>query len=207
MIKYEDLPTLNSPRWLSPKDLEGEIWKAIPNYDGYMASNYGRVKSIDRVVTYSGPRSGDHLHKGKVLRCFVNPHGYVAISLRGKEKEENRRVHQLVMAAFSEKPEGANQINHIDENKMNNCVYNLEYCTGIYNNLYGTKRERYRGKVQNDPKRSKPVIQQSLAGNFISTFPSLREAGRALGVQHGHIRDCCNGKLKTAYGYKWSWEG
>lgn len=204
-LRYEELPTLNSPRWLSLENLEGEEWRNIPLYDGYFVSNYGRVKSIDRIIHYVGKRCGDHIHYGKIIKGYINKKGYVAIGLRGLLKHECRRVHQLVMLAFCKKPSDCDQINHRDENKLNNCLYNLEYCNQSYNNNYGTRAERYSQVVLNDKRRSKRVAQYTLSGKLIAIFPSLHQIQRDLGFQHNHIQRNCNGKSHTSYGFKWEW--
>ncbi len=203
-LKYENLPELNSERWLSLENLEGEVWRPIPKYFGYMASKYGRIKSLDRAIDYEGSRCGIHFHRSKVLKGHINKKGYIAVTIRS-DRVECRRIQQLVMMAFRKMPKDCDQINHKDENKLNNCLYNLEYCNQHYNNMYGTRRQRIREKVINDVRRSRKVNQYTLSGEFIACYPSLRQVERDFGYQHNHISGACRGVLKTAYGYLWSW--
>lgn len=87
-------------------------------------------------------------------------------------------------------------MNHKDENKLNNCVSNLEWCTNLYNHNYGTINERI------SQSQSKPVLQYDLNGNLIKEWKSINECGRN-GFNQGDICKCCNGKRKTAKGFIW----
>ena len=107
-----------------------EIWKDVVGYEGYyQVSNFGNIRSVDRVI-YS-----DKLHigtkrklDGKMLKPYVNAHGYLALTLTKNGKEKSLRVHRLVAEAFIKNPNNYDQINHIDGNKTNNKVENLEWC-------------------------------------------------------------------------------
>ena len=92
-------------------------------------------------------------------------------------------------------------MNHKDENKHNNCVQNLEWCTVKYNVNYGTRNERMAEK------KSKPVLQIDIkTGEIIKEFPSTMEVQRQLGINNSHISQCCKGKLKSAYCFKWQYK-
>ena len=109
-----------------------EIWKDIEGYEGfYQVSNYGRVKSLN----YN--RTG----KAKELKQSINL-GYKYVILYKDNKRKKFLVHRLVAQAFVPNPNEYLEVNHIDENKANNCVWNLEWCTRLYNNNYGTINER-----------------------------------------------------------------
>ena len=97
-------------------------------------------------------------------------------------------VHRLVANAFIPNPFNYPEVNHIDENKTNNCVDNLEWCTRQYNHEYS---------------QAKQIAQYDLAGNFITVWKSTKEIERQTGFYHSHISDCCIGTLKTAHGYIW----
>lgn len=184
--------------------MEQEVWKDIKGYEGfYQVSNMGRVKALEREVLYSNGRR--HKYGERFLSTFTNHKGYVTVCLCKNGVCTAKRLHQVVIGAFYERPYGLNSINHKDENKQNNRLDNLEYCTSKYNSNYGTRAERYKEKVTNDPRRSKRVIQTNLDGDFIREFPSLREIEREFGYEPVHIRDVCNGKQKTSYGFKWKW--
>ena len=105
-----------------------EIWKDINSYEGiYQISNYGRIRSLTRYVNCSPDNSFGHILKGKILKQGDNGNGYKYISLKKNGKRKNFYVHFLVAEAFiGERPRGAD-INHIDCNKSNNTLKNLEY--------------------------------------------------------------------------------
>lgn len=114
-----------------------EIWKDIKDYEGlYQVSNLGRVKSLDRI-----DNSNHKIHE-KILKTRDRGNGYLAINLNVKGKLKTFSVHRLVAEAFIPNPESKPQVNHIDEDKTNNNVDNLEWCTVLYNNTYGTRMER-----------------------------------------------------------------
>lgn len=112
-----------------------EDWKDIIGYEGlYQVSNFGRVRSLDRIST-----SGQHL-KGKILKLVGNP--YMRIDLCAGNNKVSYIVHRLVAEAFIPNPNNLPCINHIDEDKTNNRVDNLEWCTYKYNNAYSSIGQR-----------------------------------------------------------------
>ena len=88
-------------------------------------------------------------------------------------------------------------INHIDENKENNKLENLQYCTQQYNNNYGSHNERM------IKSKSKPVVGINKINGYICEFNSIIEAERKTNIDKSSITKCCQGKLKSAGGYKW----
>jgi len=175
-----------------------EIWEDIKGYEGfYQVSNLGRVKSRERLKRH--PRGNGYLpvHE-RILRQSKNTWGYSQVTLYkdGKPKT-NLPVHRLVAQAFIPNPDCLPEVNHKDENKSNNAVSNLEWCTAKYNENYGTHTERCAAK------RSKPVVQLSLAGTAIALYRSAREAGELTGCDYKHISDCCLGIRKTHGHYQW----
>ena len=112
-----------------------EIWKDITGYEGlYQVSNFGRIRSLDRVST-----SGRHL-KGKIMKPVANP--YMRIALCKDGNKISFIVHRLVAEAFIPNPNNYTCINHKDEDKTNNNVDNLEWCTYKYNNIYSNIAQR-----------------------------------------------------------------
>ena len=109
------------------------------------------------------------------------------------------KIHRLVALAFIPNPDKLPEINHIDENKANNHVTNLEWCDRKYNINYGTVLKRTAEKLTNG-KCSKKVDQFTLTGEFIRTWPSIIQIRRDLGIQ---VCACCRGKLKQAGGFIW----
>lgn len=102
----------------------GEEWRSVNEM--YEVSNKGRVRSLD------GVDKAGRVHKGRILRQRTTPRGYAALQMHGKDF----LVHRLVAQAFIPNPENKPQVNHIDGNKLNNNVENLEWATSSENNKH-----------------------------------------------------------------------
>lgn len=180
--------------------MKEEIWKDIEGYEGfYQVSSYGRVRSVDRVIEYNDGRK--RLQKGRILKPIKDGNGYLQIVLSKSSEVKRVLIHRLVAEVFINNPDNLPQVNHKDENKRNNCVSNLEWCTQAYNNCYGTRLKRQVKKL------SKSVLQIEFKTNqIIAEYPSTQEAARKLNMCQSTISECCNGKRKTAYGYKWRYK-
>lgn len=173
-----------------------EEWRDIEGYEGlYMISNTGKVKSLERAV-WTG-RGCYHTLPERILKADKWGGGYYQVTLFKDGKRNRYKVHRLVAQAFIPNPDNLPCINHKDENKKNNCVQNLEWCTYKYNSNYGTNIER---RVS---KRRKAVIGTNIATGNILKFPSAPEAERQMGIAASSICRCCNGKVKSAGGYVW----
>lgn len=171
-----------------------EKWKDILGYEGlYQISNLGRVKSLERTDSLN------RIVEEKILKPRKDKGGYLMVNLSKDGKLKTFKVHRLVALHFLPNPNNYTEVNHIDENKENNAVSNLEWCDRKYNINYGTALKR------SAEKQSKQVIQYDLEGNEIARFPSTIEIERQYGFSHRHIGKCCLGKYKTAYHYKWQY--
>ena len=108
-----------------------EEWRDIPEYDGrYQISNYGRVRSIPYVRYQQSKHPGVMMYKhhpGKIMTPTGNGNGYLIIGLRNGKHRKNYYIHRLVAEAFIPNPDGLKEVNHIDYNKGNNIVTNLEW--------------------------------------------------------------------------------
>ena len=176
--------------------MQEEQWKPIPGYDGYYEiSNLGRVKSLNY------HRTG----KEGFLSIQNDGCGYSFVSLSKHNQRKYPKIHCLVAEAFIPNPNNLPQVNHIDENKSNNRVDNLEWCTPSYNTNYGTRNKRVAKKLK-EQRPSKPVEQWSLDGKLIKVWPAIMDVRRHLGFCEGHIIKCCKGKAKTSYGYIWKYK-
>lgn len=179
-----------------------EKWKDIKNYEGlYQVSNLGRVRSLNHIRKNGKSENNVYITKGRILKAAIQNVGYMFVVLSKNGKTKGYRVHRLVAEAFIPNPNNYKCVNHKDENKQNNCVNNLEWCTHEYNNNYGTK------PMKIAKGNSKKVNQYDLDGNFIKQWESLMEAERYLKIKKSHvgISACCKGKIKTSYGYRWKY--
>jgi len=184
------------------KDLK---WKDIPGFEGYyQVSTDGTVKSIPHVIS-QGTRF-EHISKEHIIKPYLDDDGYLLVKLCKHGVVSTHRVHRLVALAFVPNPDDLPEINHKDENKVNNHPDNLEWCTKAYNTRYGTRTQR----------TSKRVCQLSLNGTLLCMYNSVREASRETGIAPCNIRNCASGKLihnkkgdyiaRTAGGFKWKFE-
>lgn len=112
-----------------------EIWKDVPDYEGYyQVSSLGRVRSCDRFVAHSG--GGKRTVRQRVLNQCKDRYGYWNVCLCFNGKPKTVTVHSLVAKAFIGDRLTGDQINHIDGNKDNNSLRNLEYCSPSKNNQH-----------------------------------------------------------------------
>ena len=165
-----------------------EIWRDIEDYKGlYQISNKGRVKSLK-------------WGKERILRPGTNRLGYMFVCLYHDNMKKTVKLHRLVAQAFIPNPENKPQVNHLDENKKNNCVDNLEWASAKENSNYGTRNERLTGK---------PficIIQYSKDGLFIREWKGAMEVERVIGINNRNINSCCKGKRKSAGGFVWKYK-
>ena len=134
------------------------------------------------------------LRSGKIRKLVPNKqNGYLMIVLCGDDFKKTVTVHRLVAAAFCEKPDGCDFVNHKDENKHNNVASNLEWVTKAYNNTYNGKTQRC----------CKPIEQVDEDSNVIRIWASARKAANELGIQYRNISSVCRGLRQRAGGYKW----
>lgn len=157
--------------------------KDIINFENYQISDDGRVWSKNR---------------NKYLKP-IDVNGYKKVSLYKNGKLHQRLIHRLVAEAFIPNPNAYEEINHINEDKSDNRVENLEWCTSSYNINYGTRVERQINSI------SKKVFQYSIDNVLLNTYKSCTEAERENpSFNHRGISYSCIGKLKTYKGFKWS---
>lgn len=183
-----------------------EIWLPVFGYEGlYEVSNLGNVRSLFRYK--------------KVLKWNITKNGYATVQLFKNKVGKRLLVHRIVATTFIRPPKPKEQVNHIDEDKLNNNLANLEWLTPCENMRYGTRSERQKLKTdyssqkrkiiarENGKKTSKKVSQFSKEGQLIKIYASAKEAHRKTGINHSHILECCQGKrYRTVGGYVWKYE-
>lgn len=161
-----------------------EIWKDIEGYEGlYQVSNLGRFKSVFRYF--------------KILKCTKYKDGYVRVDLYKNGKVKRYLAHRLVAQTFIPNPQNKPQVNHIDENKENNCIENLEWCTRSENMNHGT------AMLRTAMSQGKPIICIETGTEYYS----LSECARKMGLQVGHVCSVLKGKRKTTGGYTFKYKG
>ena len=181
-----------------------EIWKDINDYEGlYQVSNLGRIKSLKRKVD-AGNGKMRWQYERIMSNKKTNGNGYNIVSLHKNGKSKNKCVHRLVAEMFIKNTNNYKYINHKDENKQNNCVNNLEWCTAQYNVTYNNLHIRKGIKNRNN-KYSKRINRLDEENNILETYPSINEASRKMGVSVRTISKCLNGKQKHSAGYKWKY--
>lgn len=118
-----------------------EIWKPVKDFEGYYeVSDQGRVRSVDRFVLDKGGRL--QFKKGTIMKYRPDRQGYLVIALCRNRHYLHKCVHTLVAEAFIPNPDNLPQVNHKDEDKSNNVVTNLEWCTSKYNANYGNRNQK-----------------------------------------------------------------
>lgn len=174
-----------------------EIWKTIDEYDWFEVSNYGNVRSKDRVIVDS--RGRIYHKKGQLMKLNVQTgerdhYSQVMVSISYKNKTYRLIVARLVAKAFVDNPDNLPQVNHIDENSLNNHADNLEWCTCKYNINYGGTIKR-----RSIAKR-RPIDVYDSMHKFIETIDSGVAASEKYNIDKSCISICCK-TGKSAKGY------
>ena len=167
-----------------------EIWKPIPGYEGYYeASTYGRVRSVDR---YTINRWGSKtFHGSQIMKCRKFKNGYMHVKLTKNGKGVEPSVHRLIAITFIPNPGNLSQVNHIDGNKSNNYITNLEWCSSSENQLHSRRvLNRICGLTR----------KKTLCIDTGEIFDSTHHAARAFNLSPGGVYNVCIGKNKHTGG-------
>ena len=181
-----------------------EIWKDIPEWEGlYMASNAGHIKSVSHWVQTKGRAM--RLTKSVILKPKKTPFGYLTVRLQDKSNSRDKfyMVHRLIADTFIPNTDNLPFINHKDEDKTNNIVGNLEWCTAKYNVNYGTCLERRAETQKTTHPNMKKVRQMSSDGVILREYLSVSEAARAVNVDKSRLSRCCRNSTFLCRGFKW----
>lgn len=171
-----------------------ENWKPIEEFEGlYMVSDKGRVKS-----------------KWRIRKQSTSHRGYSLVSLCKENKPKTHLVHRLVAKAFIPNDNNLPEVNHMDGNKKNNDVTNLEWVTKSENERHSFRHlnhpmpivtKMFKGKFGKEHIRSRAIMQYSLSGIFIKEWECMLQVERELGISHGNISSCCQGKRRQVNGF------
>lgn len=160
-----------------------EIWKPIKGFEElYLVSNNGRIWS---------------LRSKRVLKPKIDKYGYAVVVLYSQRRSYYRTIHRLVAQTFIPNPLELPTVNHINENKTDNSVENLEWMSIADNDNYGTRNKRMA-----ETKCKKPVEQLLLDGTSVR-YKGVKDASRKTGINRCQIAKCCKNISKTAGGYQW----
>ena len=175
-----------------------EVWRPVPGYEGlYAISSIGRLRSLTRYK--------------KVVKPLLTNAGYYQYQLWHKGVCRVASAHRLVAQAFIPNPENYPVVNHIDEDKLNNCVENLEWVTHADNCKYGTAIERRTQHFDYSKRRinnansikacSKPIAQFTKDGKFVRNWKSASECSRETGLSISGIRSVVRGERNSTHGF------
>lgn len=178
---------------------EKEIWKDIKGYeDLYQISNYGRVKRLEKeIITNYKYGSYSSIKKEKFLKTSKQ-NGYKIVSLRKDSKNKSCYLHRLIAETFISNPKNKPQVNHINGNKLDNRVDNLEWVTCKENNIHALRTGLR--------KPAKKVLQYDLQGNFIKEWKNVREIEKTLNISSSNIVACCLNRINQSYKYIWKYK-
>lgn len=151
-------------------------FKIITGHPDYLVSKLGEIFS---------------LKSNRNLKPYKTSKGYLQVRLDGGK---TFHVHRLVAEAFIPNPENYPQINHINEDKTDNRVENLEWCNQSYNMGHGTGNNRRSSTLKG---------RKTMDGKEVARWESTMEVERTLGFKNTNIGACCNGRMKRAYGFIW----
>lgn len=176
--------------------MKKEIWKPVVGYEGlYEVSNFGRVKSLN-CYNYKEPR---------IMKLGKRQDGYLSVGLSKNNTQKTRIVHRLVAEAFIPNPNNLEMVNHRDEDRTNNHVENLEWCTRAYNQVYSIKLHPERKQLFADNfKRRSSWTKKGIAhtnikkvaivdehNNIIKIYDNSSVAGKELDILPGNIAAVC----------------
>lgn len=170
-------------------------WRAIQGYEGYYeVSDSGLVRSLDRIISVA--RHGYRRIRGKIMKPTVNNEGYMVVHLRRDGTTFVAFIHRLVAQAFIPNPYNYPVVNHINGNKQNNEVTNLEWATYTENNIHALLNHLRQP-------RGTMIAMVTGCGYIERLFRSSYDAARVTGISHSMISRCLLERTRTAGGFHW----
>ena len=164
-----------------------EIWKTMKEHSNYEVSDEGQIRNKKTK---------------RILKPSINNKGYKRIIIYINKKSRCLYVHRIVANNFLENPNNYKEVNHKNENKLDNRLINLEYCDTKYNCNYGTRNKRI---IKNKRSTFKTIIQKDKNGNIIKKWKDIIEIQEKTKFNKHNIYKCCENKYKYAYNYIWEY--
>ena len=152
-----------------------EVWRQIEKYPNYDASSEGRIRNRKT---------------GRILKTNTSETGYERLSLSKNSHQTTERVHRIIADTFIDGDHTGLDVNHIDGDKSNNCIDNLEFCTRQENIQHAFRT----GLSHGSRKKAVRIIETG------EEFDSTNECAIAIGADRTQIKDCLHGKCKTYKG-------
>ena len=177
-----------------------EEWRPVRGFEDYAeVSNYGQIHKFERVIYFGTNHQSKRIQEETWTYGYVGGKGYLNVSIGNKKFRVNRLVY---MTFVGDIPDGL-EVNHLDEDKHNNRLDNLNLLSHGDNMRWGTGNARRAAALTNHPKMSKAVqALNPITMEVVYEFPSTQEAQRH-GFKQGSISKCCNGKRKKHKGFIW----
>lgn len=196
--------------------VKDETFVDIKDYNGrYKIGNKGTIIGVSR--------SKDNRYNNKqwILKQYEDRNGYMYVTLQKDKKRKTIKVHRLVATHFIDNPYNYPCINHIDSNRKNNDVSNLEFCTHKQNTQWALKTGRFDNMKKMNSERmkksklylkgyplanevtKKKVAQYDKKNNLLNVYESISDASRNTGITITSISYACNNKRKTGGGFIW----
>ena len=191
----------NSTRWLDIKNLPNEKWYPIPNFEkAYEFSNYGRIKSFKR-------KGNSKTH---IKKCRIGKEGYVYTNIQYNGVYKTIKPHRLIGLYLLPNPDNKPVVNHLDLNKLNNHISNLEWATQSENALHyhqNTNKPVWnKGKRGAETKLNKHILQFTKDGIFIKEWDCIKTAANYYNISDTHLIRVCQGIKKTGAGFIWKYK-
>lgn len=178
-----------------------EIWKDVKGYGGlYKISTFGNI--ITKRI-WTGKM---YIEKERKLKPTIARNGYLRITLTKDGKAKYINIHRLVAETFLSNPNNYPCVNHIDGNKLNNNLENLEWCSYSHNSKEAFRLGLHKTKKGKNSPRSKKVLQYNLKGEFIKEWEYMTKITEELGYDYTNISKCCKGIYKKSKGYIWKYK-
>lgn len=211
-----------------------EEWRDIEGYEGiYQVSNEGKIKSLERYVGVNGRNQCMKHIKEKILGGCLNQYGYKIVTLHNENGQKKYLIHRLVAEAFIPNLDNKPDIDHINTVRTDNRAENLRWCTPkenvnnpiTYERILKERQSEKHRKVVSKANKGKVLTEEtkkkisesqkgigcisinkfSLDGKLITTYSSIDEAAKELGIFSGDICRCCKRTRKTCGGFKWGY--